>query len=118
MSEVDFFVKDFCEDTKHKLEVREKRGMYPPRFHVVISCSSSARQSQTRIEFKGATDLVFDIILTPDIPRKCLHFYSSSLGLKFCTCLSSSGARGVSISSPTSEKGGLAVLGCKIYLNT
>ena len=66
MSDVDFFVKDFCKNTKHKLEVREKRGMYPPRFHVIFSCSSSARQSQTKIEFRGAmTDLVFDIFLTP-----------------------------------------------------
>ena len=67
MSEVDFFVKNLFNDTKHMLEVREKRGMYPPRFRVVIGCSSSARQSQTKIEFKGAvTDLVYDILLTPD----------------------------------------------------
>ena len=69
MSDVDFFVNDFCEDSKHKLEVREKGGMYPPRFHVVLSCSPSARQSQTRIEFRGAvTELVFDVLLTPSAP--------------------------------------------------
>ena len=69
MSDVDFFVNDLCEDTKHKLEVREKGGMYPPRFHVVLSCSPSAREKQTRIEFRGAvTDLVFDILLTPSLP--------------------------------------------------
>ena len=68
MSDVDFFVNDFREDTKHKLEVREKGGMYPPRFHVVLSCSPSARESQTRIEFRGAVmDLVFDIVLTPAV---------------------------------------------------
>ena len=66
MSEVDFFVKDFCENTKHKLEVKEKAGMYPPRFHVIIRCSPSARPTQTKIEFRGAvTNLVFDIFLTP-----------------------------------------------------
>ena len=68
-SDVDFFVNDFCEDTRHELEMREKGGMYPPRFHVVLSCSPSARESQTRIEFRGATtDLVFDILLTPAVP--------------------------------------------------
>lgn len=66
MSDVDFFVKDFCEDTKEELELEEEEGMYPPRFHVVLGCSSSARQKQTRVEIKGAaTDMVFDIFLTP-----------------------------------------------------
>ena len=66
MSDVDFFVKDVSKDTKRKLELKEKEGMYPPRFHVVLSCSPSARESQTRIKFRGAvTDLVFDILLTP-----------------------------------------------------
>ena len=66
MSDVDFFVKDFCEDTKEELEVEEEEGMYPPRFHVVLSCSPSARASQTRVEIRGAaTDVVFDIFLTP-----------------------------------------------------
>ena len=68
MKEVDFFVKDFCETTREELEVDEEEGMYPPRFHVVLSCSPSARESQTRIEFRGATsDLVFDIFLTPSV---------------------------------------------------
>ena len=69
MKDVDFFVKEFCETTREELEVDEEEGMYPPRFHVVLSCSPSARQSQTRIEFRGATsDLVFDIFLTPSVP--------------------------------------------------
>ena len=69
MKDVDFFVKDFCETTKELLEVDEEEGMYPPRFHVVLSCSASARENQTRIEFKGATtDLVFDVFLTPSVP--------------------------------------------------
>ena len=77
MRDVDFFVKEFCETTKEELEVDEEEGMYPPRFHVVLSCSSSARESQTRIEFRGTTtDLVFDIFLTPAVtsirsPSKC-----------------------------------------------
>ena len=68
MSDVDFFVNNFCEDTKEELEVDEKEGMYPPRFHIVLSCSPSARPSQTRVEIRGAsadTDVVFDIFLTP-----------------------------------------------------
>ena len=68
MSDVDFFVNDICEGTKHKLELKENEGMYPPRFHVVLSCSVSARESQTRIEFRGAvTELVFDVLLTPAV---------------------------------------------------
>ena len=66
MDDVDFFVKDFCENAKEELEIEEEEGMYPPRFHVVLSCSPSAGQSQTRVEIRGAaTDLVFDIFLTP-----------------------------------------------------
>ena len=69
MKDVDFFVKEFCETSREELEVDEEEGMYPPRFHVVLSCSPSARESQTRIEFRGArTDLVFDIFLTPAVP--------------------------------------------------
>ena len=69
MKDVDFFVKEFCETTREELEVDEEEGMYPPRFHVVLSCSPSARESQTRIEFRGAvTDLVFDVFLTPSVP--------------------------------------------------
>ena len=69
MRDVDFFVKEFCETTREELEVDEEEGMYPPRFHVVLSCSPSARESQTRIEFRGATtDLVFDVFLTPAVP--------------------------------------------------
>ena len=62
MSEIDFFVSG-----EHELlKVKEKEGMYPPRFRVVISCSPTARQSQARIEFRGATkELVFDVPLNP-----------------------------------------------------
>ena len=68
MKDVDFFVKEFCETTREELEVDEEEGMYPPRFHVVLSCSPSATESQTRIEFRGATtDLVFDVFLTPSV---------------------------------------------------
>ena len=82
MSDVDFFVKDFCENTKHELEVREKRGMYPPRFHVIFSCSSSARQSQTKIEFRGAvTNLVFDVFLTPTVTSPSVPISPSKLYL-------------------------------------
>lgn len=76
MSDVDFFVKDLCEKTKHELKVKEKEGMYPPRFHVVLCCTPSATRSQSRIEFKGAVSaLVFDLLLTPAAtsPSKCLY---------------------------------------------
>ena len=40
--------------------------MYPPRFNLVVSCSQTARQSQTRIAFSGAQkEIVFDIPLNP-----------------------------------------------------
>lgn len=64
MSDVDYFVKS--KTAKEALEVEEKEGIYPPRFHVEISCSPSARRDQTRISFRGAVnDVVFDILLTP-----------------------------------------------------
>ena len=64
LSDIDFFVGD--ETSKETLKLMEEEGMYPPRFRVVISCSPNARQSQARIEFRGAVnDLVFDIPLNP-----------------------------------------------------
>ena len=75
MSDIDFFVggDNFAVET---LQLMEEEGMYPPRFHVVISCTSSARQSQTRIEFRGATrpNMVFDIPLNPvGAASKCVN---------------------------------------------
>ena len=69
MSDVDFFVEDLCEKTKHKLQMREKQGMYPPRFHVFFRCSSpSAEKSLIRIEFRGAVKpLMSDIVLSPTV---------------------------------------------------
>ena len=68
MCDVDYFVKNVCKDKKPELELKEKEGMYPPRFHVVLCCPSSARHSQTKIEFRGAvTEMVFDILLTPTV---------------------------------------------------
>ena len=64
MSEIDFFVSG--EYMKELLKVKEEEGMYPPRFRVVISCSPTARLSQVRIDFRGATkELVFDVPLNP-----------------------------------------------------
>ena len=74
MRDVDFFVKNFSENTKYDLEVKERRGMYPPRFHVIFRCSPSARENQTRIEFRGAvTNLVYDIFLTPAVTSPSLR---------------------------------------------
>ena len=40
--------------------------MYPPRFNLMISCTPTARQSKTRVEFRGARkEMVFDILLKP-----------------------------------------------------
>ena len=66
MSEVDFFVRK--NTAKKSLELEEEEGIYPPRFHVILSCTPNANQSQTKIEFKGAvSDMVFDILLTPAV---------------------------------------------------
>ena len=62
LSDIDFFVGD--EASKETLKLKEEEGMYPPRFHVEISCSPNARPSQARIEFRGAVDdLVLDVAL-------------------------------------------------------
>ena len=64
VSEIDFFVSG--ENMEELLKLKEERGMYPPRFCVVISCSPTARQSQARLEFSGATkELLFDVPLNP-----------------------------------------------------
>lgn len=63
MKDVDFFLRD---GTPPKImRMQEKKGLYPPRFHLELSCSPSARRSQIKIEFRGRSDLVFDILLTP-----------------------------------------------------
>ena len=64
LSDIDFFVSG--DNSKELLRVKEEEGMYPPRFNLVISCSQTARQSQTRIVFSGAQkEIVFDIPLNP-----------------------------------------------------
>ena len=58
MSEIDFFVRD---RNAKELQLKEDYKIYPPRFQVEISCSSSAQPDQIKIQFKGAmTDLMFD----------------------------------------------------------
>ena len=55
---------DFFPESYELLKLKEERGTYPPRFRVVISCIPTARQSQSRIEFKGAiNDPMFDVPL-------------------------------------------------------
>ena len=70
LSDIDFFVGPITETTKQTLQLKEDEGMYPPRFCVVISGTPTARQSQARIEFRGAVnDLVFDVPLNPPLPQ-------------------------------------------------
>lgn len=55
---------EFVTDGEDVLKLLEDKGMYPPRFNVVISCSPMAKQGQERILFKGTTSgLVYDIPL-------------------------------------------------------
>ena len=69
LKDIDFFVGENNDITLHTLEVKEEEGMYPPRFEVVVTCTPAARQSQARIEFRGAVnDLVFDVPLNPPPP--------------------------------------------------
>ena len=69
LSDIDFFVGHITENTKQTLQLREREGIYPPRFRVVISSTPTARQSQARIELRGAVnDLVFDLPLNPQRP--------------------------------------------------
>ena len=64
LSDIDFFVSG--DNSKELLKIKEEEGMYPPRFNLVISCSPTARQSQTRVQFVGAVkEMVFDIPLNP-----------------------------------------------------
>ena len=74
MSEVDFVSSD--NSTVDSLKLKEEEGMYPPRFHVVVSCTSDARPSQTRVEFRGAVkDVVFDVPLNlVGATSKCIKY--------------------------------------------
>lgn len=71
LSDIGFFVTDY--NSEEQLKIKEEEGLYPPRFNVVISCSPTASQSQTRITFTGAVkEMVFDIPLTPDPLQNCV----------------------------------------------
>ena len=78
LSDIDFFTARGNEMIE-TLKLREREGMYPPRFRVFINCSSSARQSKTEIQFRGTsmnTDMVFDIPLNPLVDKsKCTCIY-------------------------------------------
>ena len=64
MSEIDFFVRE--RNAKEQLQLMEELNIYPPRFHVEISCFPSAQPNKIKIEFRGAvTDLVFVILPSP-----------------------------------------------------
>ena len=70
LSDIDFFVSG--EHSKELLRIKEEEGMYPPSFNLVISCTPTARQSQTRVEFRGAVkEMVFDIPLNP-LQQSCM----------------------------------------------
>ena len=63
VGDIEFFDKD-----RGKLELMEKEGMYPPRFHVVITRHSTTTHHAT-IVFKGAMDdLEFAIPIIPPRP--------------------------------------------------
>ena len=65
MSDIEFFDKDIEE-----LELMEKEGMYPPRFHVVFTNLSTTTSYHAKIVFKGAVkDLKF-LIPSPISPCK------------------------------------------------
>ena len=59
MSDIAFFTTG--EDV---LKFQEEKGMYPPRFNVVIGCTPTAKQSKISIKFKYY-DLQYDILLNP-----------------------------------------------------
>jgi hypothetical protein len=66
LKDIDFFVGKVTETILEQLKLKEEEGMYPPRFHVVIRCTPTARQNQARIGFRGAEqDLTFGILLNP-----------------------------------------------------
>ena len=69
LNDIDFFVGENNDTTWHTLKLKEKEGMYPPKFKVVVTCTPAARQSQARIEFRGAVnDPVLDVSLNPPSP--------------------------------------------------
>ena len=67
MGDIEFFDKD-----REELELMEKKGIYPPRFHVVITRHSTTTHHAT-IVFKGAMndlELTIPIIPPPISPSK------------------------------------------------
>ena len=67
MGDIEFFDKD-----RQELELMEKEGMYPPRFHVVFTNLSTTTTHHAKIVFEGAVkDLKFPIPLIPSPISPC-----------------------------------------------
>ena len=59
---------DFFQFTQEELKLKEKEGMYPPHFRVVINGSRIAQEGLAQIRFTGTTkdeSLACDIPLVP-----------------------------------------------------
>ena len=54
---------DDDDNSEELLKLKEEEGMYPPTINLVISSTLTAKQSQTKIQFRGA--LKEDIPLNP-----------------------------------------------------
>ena len=73
--------------SKNELILKERLNLYPPRFVVKISASSTAEDSKVVFTFEGATEeIVKEIILTKGIVHitrrllsTCLWNYGASL---------------------------------------
>lgn len=68
---------DFLQINQEELKLKEKEGMYPPHFRVVIDGSGTKEKTQARIKFAGTTSsLVFDIPLVPALQGKHHALYN------------------------------------------
>ena len=59
---------DFLQISQEELKLKEKEGMYPPHFHVIIDGTNTTQKAQAQIHFTGTTrddNLVCDIPLVP-----------------------------------------------------
>ena len=74
---------DFLQMSQEELWLKEKEGMYPPRFLVDIDGTSTTQKSQAQIHFTGTTKdefLVCTILLVPPPQgtQKAVHVMNNS----------------------------------------
>ena len=78
LKDIDFIGRD-----RDDLQLKEREGMYPPHFRVVIDGKHTFEKATAHLTFSGTTsDLVFDILFVPPtLTTGDLYIMNIRLGL-------------------------------------